>query len=181
MPSPIAHMLVGLTIARRSRVWNEPVRVRWILLAVFAANAPDLDFLFGLAAGAINRYHPNPSHSVLAALIFALVATLVLGRTWTRPLRLFGLTFGLYGSHILLDMFGDSSPAPPGVQLFWPLSDAGFVSPWRPLLGIVHGSAEGGNHLFLQELLSRHNLGAVALELVIFLPLLWLSTRRASA
>lgn len=162
-------------IGSRSRIWTRPPRVRWILIVAFAANAPDLDFLYGLATGNINRYHPNPSHSILAALVFAVIAAMLLGRTWAIRYRLTGLMVLLYGSHIVLDMFSESSPTRPGLQLFWPLFNEGFLSPWRPLRGILHGGSGGDLFLTVRELLSWHNLGAVALEAVVFLPLLWLS------
>lgn len=176
MPSPVAHTLVGLIIGNRSRTRTRLPGLRWFLIVALAANAPDLDFLFGLAAGSVNRYHPNPSHSILGALVFALLATALVRPARDTRYRFIGLMALLYGSHLVLDMFTEAATRP-GLQLFWPLSARGFLFPWRPLLGIMHGGSHGNVGVAVRELFSLHNLGAVALEAVVFLPLLWLSLK----
>jgi hypothetical protein len=84
VPSPIAHSLIGLAIGVAAlRPRGKPARVtlrtRALPLLGFAAlaNAPDLDFVPGLLAGDLNRYHHGPSHSMLWALGFALWAGLL--------------------------------------------------------------------------------------------------------
>jgi membrane-bound metal-dependent hydrolase YbcI (DUF457 family) len=151
-----------------------------MLIAAIAANAPDLDFLVGLMAGSINAYHPNPSHSILGALIFALAAAVSFGPSLADRCRLLGFVVLLYGSHVLLDMLCEPFTAWTGLQLFWPLSDEGYLFPWQPLLGIRHGASSDGVGRFLEALFSSHNLRAVALEVVVFLPLAWLRLRRVA-
>jgi membrane-bound metal-dependent hydrolase YbcI (DUF457 family) len=179
MPSPIAHSLVGLTIGHLP----EPMRGRllWVGLALFAANAPDLDFLAGLVSGSINAYHGGPSHSLGAALAFSALASLVLRRQGCRPALVFAVSFAIYTSHILLDMACEASPTRPGLPLFWPLSNASFLFPWRPFLGIAHGGDGGGPAEFLHELFSLGNFAAVALEVAVFAPPLWIACRRWGA
>jgi LexA-binding, inner membrane-associated putative hydrolase len=181
VPSPVAHTLVGLMIGHRSRTRTGLSGLRWFLLVALAANAPDLDFIVGLATDNVNRYHPNPSHSILVGLIFALLATVllrpILGSTEGTRWRFMGLMALLFASHLALDMFTEQSVRRPALQLFWPLSDAGFLFPWRPLLGILHGGSQKDLGHAFGELFSLHNLGAIALETAVFLPLFWLTLK----
>lgn len=172
MPSPIAHSLAGLTIAHA--LAPEPLRGRavWLGFAVVAGNAPDLDFLAGLVSGSINALHGGPSHSIGAAAVFASVCALALGARRRLVTQLFVTAFVIYTSHVLLDMACEPSPKRPGLPLLWPLTSEGLLFPWRPLLGIAHGTHGSGVSGFVAELFSARNLGPVLLELAVFAPLL---------
>lgn len=84
MPLPVGHSLAGgaLWAAGDSRpgVWAGWKR---LALAVFIANAPDLDMIPGILMGDPDRFHHGPSHSLGFALLAAVIATLV-ARAW-RP------------------------------------------------------------------------------------------------
>lgn len=179
MPSPIAHSLVGLLIA------HAPKEMRgaavWVGLALVAANAPDLDIVAGIVAGSINAYHGGPSHSIGAALVFAIVATLVLRKQSRRSAVVFGVAFAVYVSHVLLDMACEPSLTRPGLPLLWPLTNEGFLFPWRPFPGIAHGGPGGGPTEFFYELFSAGNFRAVGLEILVFGPALWLALRAAGS
>src|SRR6185295_10033959 len=86
-----------------------------------------------------------------------------------------GLTAaGLYASHVLLDMACEPSPKNPGMPVLWPLTLERFLFAWRPLPGIWHGGSQG-LAVFLDKLFSTHNLGAVGVELAVFVPVLVLT------
>ena len=77
MPSPIAHSLTGYIIYRAA----SPVHARrWqhVVLHLFAANAPDLDFLPGFLIGDPDLYHHGVSHSIGFAVLFASALSLFL-------------------------------------------------------------------------------------------------------
>ena len=75
-----------------------------LALYLFAANAPDLDFIPGFLIGDPNRYHHGVSHSIGFAVLFALAFSLVLVLVKRGSIgRNFGTFFALYCSHIGLD------------------------------------------------------------------------------
>src|SRR5687767_13245479 len=78
MPSPVGHSLMGAIIYRGAG--GRVGRSQWPLLAacLFAANAPDLDFLPGLFVGDLRLFHHGPSHSIAFAFVFGLFAAVVL-------------------------------------------------------------------------------------------------------
>ena len=182
MPSPVAHTLVGLSVGQ----WFEPEQGHdwrlWTAYIVFAANAPDLDFLAGWIGGDINAAHHGPSHSLAAALIFGTLTTLVLrrwGLGW-RPL-FWGGTL-VYASHVVLDMFC-GGPDGTGIPLLWPWSSADLAAPWRPFAGILHGTRGDGIGAFLADLVSWYNVRMLAVEFALCFPCcalsyLWRRDRR---
>jgi len=176
MPSPIAHSLVGLTIAYAPQ--QARGRVACLAVALVAANAADLDFLAGWASGSVNGFHGGPTHSIGAALLFAAAAALLLRKQRRLVGAVFGIAFFAYISHILLDMACEPFPTRPRLPIFWPLTNEGFLFAWRPLLGIAHGGTGGGPADFFSELFSIANVKAVALEIALFAPPLWLAWRR---
>jgi LexA-binding, inner membrane-associated putative hydrolase len=169
MPSPLGHALGALTLhllsARdRDEVWDH----RRALVLVGAAVAPDLDLLFRYVDG--RNHHQAQTHSVGAALAAGLlVALFAAWRGAARPARL-GLWAGLaWGSHILLDYLGRDTHPPIGLLALWPLSDAYYKFPWPVFWDI-------GRTLDLTTV--RHNVVAVAWELVILTPIPALLLRR---
>ncbi|MGI8932783.1 MAG: metal-dependent hydrolase [Phormidesmis sp.] len=139
MPSPIAHSVSGYVLTRLpivkniipSRLW--PITPAAALYSLFVANSPDLDFLGQLLTGL--QLHRGPSHSLLAALIVSgLLAWLVHRyRPQSSYGNLFSFTFGLYGSHLLLDLFTAGGR---GIPLLWPLSSQYFQSPFALFPGV---------------------------------------------
>ncbi|CAN5602596.1 hypothetical protein BH23CYA1_BH23CYA1_23710 [soil metagenome] len=139
MPSPIAHSVSGYVLTRLpiakniipSRIW--PITPAAALYSLFVANLPDLDFLGQLLTGL--QLHRGPSHSLLAALtVSGLLAWLVHHyRRQSSYGTVFSFTFGLYGSHLLLDLFTAGGR---GIPLLWPLSSQYFRSPFALFPGV---------------------------------------------
>jgi len=169
MPLPVGHSLAGYLIYLGAE--RETTRGRWkiILLYLFCANLPDLDFLPGLLVGLPNRYHHGISHSLGLAILVGLVV--VLYRLWRGNrglLRAFGITFGLYFTHVLLDCLSVDTSPPIGVQLLWPLSSRYVISPVL-IFPPVHKADTSG--AFLGSLIHLGNLKLIGVELLYFLPL----------
>lgn len=174
LPSPVAHSLVGLAIAHTLAPTSVRARSAWYAVAVVAANAADLDFLAGLAAGSINAFHGGATHSFAVALAFGGLTALVFRPAGTTRGRVALAAFASYASHVILDMACNQDPRNAGMTVLWPLTNERWLFAWRPLPGIIHGGTGGGIPQFLGELFSVHNLMAGALELAVFLPLLGL-------
>ena len=185
MPSPVGHSLAGLAFrglarallrgrlrgrrsppAARGRGRRALVGQAFTMAAlVFAANAPDLDFVPGILAGEADRYHHGPAHSLGAAVLFGVVAWLVARLLRPRAAARFGLLMGLaFASHLVLDMFSLDMRAPNGVPLLWPLASTYFVLPAELFLDIQR-IPEAPN--FLASLLVWHNLVAMLREAVV--------------
>ena len=179
MPSPVGHGLAGLVLEGFSRISTPGRRPRprrrgarpWLaqlgfaLALVFAANAPDLDFIPGIFLGEADRFHHGPAHSLGAAVLFGLGMTLVawLARA-RRPLR-FGFWMALaFSSHLFLDMFSLDRRPPNGVPLLWPLTERYFVVAY-PLFLDIQRTANEPN--FLKSLIRDHNFHAVFWETII--------------
>lgn len=179
MPSSIGHGLAGLVLegfsrlhpagrppaARRRGGRSVLDRLGFAALLVFAANAPDLDFIPGILIGEADRFHHGPAHSLGAAVLFGLGATLI---AWLcrarRPLH-FGLWMALaFSSHLLLDMFSLDKRPPNGVPLLWPLTDRYFVVAYPLFMDIQRTAGEPN---FLRSLIREHNFDAMFWELVI--------------
>jgi inner membrane protein len=117
MPLPIAHALVGASLAAAIHTRPDSQRYRIALISgALLANAPDLDFflVFTLHSRA---WHRGFTHSLAFAGLVCLLFVLTLG---TRRLR-DALAYGLaYASHGMLDFL--TTRAGGGVELFWPFS-----------------------------------------------------------
>ena len=104
----MGYIVYGATERRGERTWTVSA------LYLFAANAPDLDFLPGLVVGDLSRFHHGPSHSVGFAILFGIVASLF----WSHRLCTFVVASSLYFSHVVLDyLVQDASPASVAVVL----------------------------------------------------------------
>ncbi|MEK9784651.1 MAG: metal-dependent hydrolase [Gammaproteobacteria bacterium] len=173
MPSPIGHSLLAFTVAGcdarmgSSRLW-------WWLLILTAAVAPDFDFLPGILIGDPNRFHHGPSHSITGALLFALMVWLVVKPVGRREAL---ILFLVYLSHLVADMLAADHGAPYGIPLFWPLIDDYFISPTPLFSNFSHGGRGEGLAGVLVDIFSMPNLRAVAIEVLILGPLLWLVQR----
>ena len=124
VPSPVLHSFSAFALLQLSRDATEGRRVPIALLGalIFAANAPDLDFVAGIAAGAPRRFHRGASHSLFAAGIFGLGAFLVAKVAGWRSSRRFGVLMGLaFASHVFLDMLSPLGEPEQGVALAWPV------------------------------------------------------------
>lgn len=107
--------------------------------------------------------HRGASHSLMAALVCAILCTLIY-QMWTgrrgRLLLCTGLSlFAVLVSHGLLDTLTDGGL---GCALLWPFSNQRFFAPWQPIPVAPIGA----------RLLSARGRHVILTELVYFLPLL---------
>lgn len=165
MPSPLVHSLAGLALGRFSQ--PETTRRERLLLSgalVFAANAPDLDFIPGILIGDPGRFHHGPAHSLFAAAMLGLGAALVVQRAgWNSPRR-FGLLVGLaFTVHLLLDMLSTDNGIRHGVPLLWPY-DESLSLPFAIFLDIKRDTLVTS---FVHSLLLKENIDSMVREVVV--------------
>lgn len=152
---------------------NGDYRELWLLL--LAANLPDFDFIPGLLVGDHSLFHRGFSHSIPAALLFALVVYAAC--RWRRhrhPTRLAVLAFTGYASQLVLDWLSFDPGPVAGIPLFLPFSHEHFMANPTVFLNIER------SNLFSSGVII-HNIRAVLLELLILGPptaLWWLWHKR---
>ena len=174
MPSPVAHSIIGFTLFRVSARPNEPFDWRKLALCLFAANAPDLDFIPGLLSGQPDHFHHGASHSIALAVLFAILFGVfshimkIDSVQWTSPVLL-----GLYLSHLVLDCFSIDTAAPYGMPLFWPVSHTYYNAAIEFLPDIRRTNSSSD---FFASLFSAHNLRSVCVEFLLFVPPALLAT-----
>ena len=147
MPSPIAHSISGYVIFKLFIIKNKKFRLiikglnkpLTIFLAIFVANAADLDFIVQLIID--EKFHRGLTHSLFFALLFSFIMSII-ARLSTKNTtifkQLFRLCLLLYGSHLLLDFFtvgGD------GMQILWPFNHD-FYKSTTPIFPSVHHDKE---------------------------------------
>lgn len=172
MPSPLGHTLLGASAAQ----WLPGEAIQrpfvWLLFVVFCANAADLDFVPGILVGEPNRYHHQASHSLMAAVLFGILVSLI-ARLRSLSAKTLGLSATLiYASHLLGDYLARDDAPPYGIPLLWPFSDAYFISPVALFTDIHHGEPKGGVMSMIVDVFSSHNLWAMMTELLILGPVL---------
>ena len=152
MPTPIGHVLGGLSAAFFASAACRPRLVTPALLGAAAAAAvvPDFDLLFGS--------HRTYTHSIGAAIVVALVTTALLRKQPNAVAS--GLAIGAaYASHFVLDWFGKDSSNPPGLMALWPFSSSYYLSGfdlfrevsrryWRPQEFVVGNLMAVGAEVF---------------------------------
>ncbi len=133
------------------------------------ANLPDVDFLLGIPTGNPARYHHGWTHSLGLVLIVMFLSGLIslgfkkrLDWTWILFSGLIVL------SHLVLDYFTIDLRAPFGLQFFWPVNKAYFISP-VVIFQDVQKSAT--NATFIPSLFSKHNGLTILIEILIVGPL----------
>ena len=152
----------------------------WAGLAfvVVLANLPDADFLIGAIVGRPRDWHRGPTHTLLAAVVVALLVAFAQWRGGRRFSHGFLLAFALYGSHLVLDTIMPDRRFESGIPLFWPLTDYHVYAPLplpaglEAFLNIALGDTPGS---FAASLLSWHAVAVFLIEGLLFLPLLGLA------
>ena len=180
MATPLGHALAGMAAGSLLRSHHSG-HARWLAFVALAAIAPDFDFLPGILMGDVNRFHHGASHSVGAALLFGGACALGAWAVAARPLAIGGAGAILYASHLLLDFFTVDTRLPYGQPLLWPATMEHFAMSKPFLLGIRHGSADGSVIAFLRDAFSGHNFTALAREIVLLVPVVfvtWIAGRR---
>jgi membrane-bound metal-dependent hydrolase YbcI (DUF457 family) len=175
MASPIGHALAG-QIAYRAGSAATKARARTLAwLCVFAAVSPDLDFIPGLWGGHPALYHQGASHSLIAAAGFSLLLAIVYVRGRGGLFAAWAPLFLAYASHLGLDLLGPDRRPPYGIPLFWPFSQATYLSPLTIFAGFHHaGSTGAGVGQWISGILDVRNLAALLLEIAILGPILLL-------
>lgn len=171
MALPIAHATAGYLVhraTRRSLGGNRALNEEWGRAAVFmvVGNLPDLDFLVGFVLGRPSMFHRGVSHTVVAAVLFGLVAGCLAHQWWRQPFAPAALAFGAaYLSHLVLDFFTVDSRPPIGAPFLWPFSSAYLLSPVSIFKEIrIDGQTRAG---FLGSLLAWPTIVLLAREIVI--------------
>jgi inner membrane protein len=168
MPSPVGHSLAGL--CGYFLASNRPLSARreYLLLgSIVIANLPDFDLVPRLLFGDVSSLHRQWTHSLVAALGFGLVMS-VLAR-WRKTDKIFYGVWGgaVYLSHIVLDMLLDDPSPPHGVQLLWPFSTSYFMSPVTPFTSFSYSNPKVG---IIGMFFVPHNLATMTREFVLMAP-----------
>lgn len=171
--TPIGHSLAGYAVYSFSVASTNRDRLKLAILCIFIATAPDLDFLPGILIGRPELYHHGITHSLGFAIMASLVTAGIVSIR-TKPFSLiFSLCFISYLSHVVIDFFGPSAPDrhPPGIPLFWPISDENFISPVQLFLGVHHiGSPSATIIEWIESIISLYNVGAIVVEVTLIIP-----------
>ena len=179
MPLPLGHALAGTALYAGLDDDGGSAGWRRLLVAVFLANAPDLDLVPGILIGDPNRFHHGMTHSLVTAVVVGLLVGWLanrLGWSWRlgsgrRGVAATALMVALLlGSHVVLDSFTRDTRPPIGVPALWPISEV-RVNVY-PLFGSterVRGPA--GPVEFARSLVSLHNLGVLGREALFTGPL----------
>ncbi len=130
MPTILTHPAVPLAIAYglgRGAISN-----RLLAAGVVAAIIPDLDVLaFRLGVPYAAEFgHRGFSHSLVFALIIAIVGASLARSLLCTPKQAFGFLFIATASHGILDAFTNGGL---GVAFLWPFSGERFFAPFQPI------------------------------------------------
>jgi len=139
MPSPIAHIAVGVAIgvvAKRKVDRSHPEQsgsLFILFVALLGAVLPDFDAFVAIALGDFGKYHNNLTHSFLFAFVACVLLTGLLSFFSQLPKRtiFFVLAFACT-IHLLMD----TASVTRGVMLFWPFTNERFVSPIPLFYGV---------------------------------------------
>jgi inner membrane protein len=116
MPLPVAHSLIGVSVAA---ALDRRAEARWQLLCLCGLLGVCPDFDYGLNWLHIGRggWHHGFTHSIMFALVVGVLTAFVSG--W-RSVRGFVVFSAAIASHTLLDYLITESR---GVALWWPFTD----------------------------------------------------------
>lgn len=178
MATPLGHSLAGCATYGFLATEKVGVRRGVLFLSVFMAVAPDLDFLPGILVGRPALFHQGSSHSLGAALVVSLVIACLAYKRGLAFAGSFGICFIAYASHIAIDYLGGPDSRPPiGVPVFWPVSDAHFISPVPLFSGVSHaGTTSASIREWIAGILAFHNVVAIGLETALIGPIVLAST-----
>ncbi len=178
MPTPIAHSLAGMIfgilkflpdgIGFKSAcrtIWQK----KWIfLLCIVLANAPDIDYVFGIFSGNWNKFHQMATHSFLFILVVSSVIYFVLKkRRIEKDHFSFIFIFLLMLSHIVMDFFGRDTSFPIGLPLLFPFSCNYFHSSLEIFPAVRKKT--------LADLFDMHNMRVILFEILLIVPFLFLA------
>lgn len=153
MPSLLSHPALPLTIGLG--LGSAIIPPRLLLAGIAASLIPDLDvlgFKFGIAYGSAFG-HRGFSHSILFALLLALLAVICAGWIRAPRRRVFSFVFLSCLSHAVLDAFTSGGK---GVAFLWPFSEVRYFAPFHPIrvspFGVERFLSERGVTVIMSEL-----------------------------
>jgi len=133
LPTFIGHSFAGLAIS--SFFLSRPYMLRIGLLCLLCSVIPDFDSV-GFRLGIPYQHwlgHRGFSHSILFAMLFALIASLFIvhiEKSFKKRTLLFATFFICVLLHDILDAMTNGGL---GVAFFSPFRDQRFFLPWRPI------------------------------------------------
>ena len=116
MPFPVAHALIGASVAAALDKRSEPLWKVLFLSAILGVS-PDFDYLLNVLRIGRGGWHHGFTHSIVFALFTGALTALVFG--W-RSVHGFIVFSAATVSHTLLDYLMTESR---GVSLWWPFTD----------------------------------------------------------
>lgn len=168
MPFPIAHSLTGATTCF---LIKQDIDFKKIILYIFAANLPDIDYIpyFISPSDITYSYHHGVLHSfgfaVIASVILSLCVNMFLKWNFLKNLMIF---FILVISHVLLDYVTYAPRNPVGVMLFYPVYSERITSSVHLFANSFKNTKGDSIFGFLSMALAKELL----LELAVFVPIL---------
>lgn len=117
MPLPVAHGLIGASIAVALRQSSRARQRKPILIAALLGICPDFDYALNWLRISGGGWHHGFTHSILFALSLGLITATLSGKRDVRSVILFSAAAL---SHTLLDFLITVSR---GVALWWPATD----------------------------------------------------------
>lgn len=117
MPLPLAHALVGASVAAALRPASQSHQWKSILIGAFLGICPDFDYALNAMRISGGGWHHGFTHSIAFAFLLGLITVAVL-REW--KVRSFIIFSAAAASHTLLDYLITESR---GVALWWPFTD----------------------------------------------------------
>ncbi|WP_107670999.1 metal-dependent hydrolase [Cyanothece sp. BG0011] len=167
MASPIGHSLAGcfgfLLVRENPQFLKYFSSKQLLITGIIMANLPDTDFLLGyLFYQNFNAIHRQFTHSFFVGFVVCIVIFVCLRFFKPIPLSFLVWFWGLYFSHILLDMLAYDRYLPAGVQCFLPFSSNYFAFP----ISIIGGLSLTGGIIQLNNFLT-------ILQEIVVIPLLF--------
>ena len=174
MATPLGHGLAGYLVYRSVARSHKGDSTLLLSVCVCLAISPDLDFLPGIFFGQPALYHQGVTHSLIFAGAVGLIATLLYKIYVKDAGSLFGkwsLFSMAYVSHLFLDLFGPDNRPPYGIPLFWPFSEATYLSPVQIFWGVHHAkSTSTSTTEWVTGMVDLYNVGAIGIEVAVVLP-----------
>jgi inner membrane protein len=130
MPTVFTHPVIPLAMA--FGLGKEVISKRLLAAGVVASVVPDLDVLaFRLGIPYAAEFgHRGFSHSMLFALIVAIIGASLARSLRSTPRRSFWFLFVAVASHGILDAFTNGGL---GIAFLWPFSGERFFAPIQPI------------------------------------------------
>jgi membrane-bound metal-dependent hydrolase YbcI (DUF457 family) len=121
MPFPIAHGLIGASVAAALHQPSPLRRWKLLLIGALLGICPDFDYALNWLRISGGGWHHGFTHSIVFALFLGLLTATVFGDRKVRSVILFSAATI---SHTLLDFMITESR---GVALWWPITDQRYT------------------------------------------------------